>query len=156
VESDLGKGTTVRIFLPQVPAPPAPSYKKRGAQKLPTGTETILVLEDDISVRHLSVRVLRSLGYEVLEAAKGDDAKQLIGRRTGKKIDLLLTDMVLPEMSGRCFADWMNNTHPNTKVVFISGYLQESLQSDDRGDQFLPKPFDPEQLATKIRQTLDS
>jgi len=156
VESDLGKGTTVQIFLPKVPAPPAPSYKKRGAVKLPTGTETILVLEDDISVRHLSVRVLRSLGYEVLEAAKGDDAKQLIGRRDGRKIDLLLTDMVLPEMSGRCFADWMNKTHPDTKVVFISGYLQESLQPDDRGDQFLPKPFDPEQLATKIRQTLDS
>ncbi|HEX8899148.1 MAG TPA: ATP-binding protein, partial [Chthoniobacterales bacterium] len=78
VESELGKGTTVRIILPKVAAPPAPSYKKPGANKLPTGTETILVLEDDISVRHLSVRVLRSLGYEVLEAANGDDAQQLI------------------------------------------------------------------------------
>src|SRR5204863_9811392 len=69
VESELGQGTTVRIFLPKVPAPAPPSYKKPGAHKLPTGTETILILEDDISVRHLSVRVLRSLGYEVLEAA---------------------------------------------------------------------------------------
>src|SRR6266404_4397069 len=95
VESELGKGTTVRIFLPQLPAPPPPSYKKPGANKLPTGTETILVLEDDVSVRHLSVRVLRSLGYEVLEAANGDDAQQLIGRSANKKIDLLLTDMVM-------------------------------------------------------------
>jgi PAS domain S-box-containing protein len=159
VESELGKGTTVRIFLPKVPAPPPPSYKKPGSNKLPTGTETILVLEDDISVRHLSVRVLRSLGYEVLEAANGDDAQQLIGRRNGKKLHLLLTDVVMPQMSGRLFADWMSKASPETKVVFISGYLQESLQPGDRHDQemfFLPKPFDPEQLATKIRQALDA
>jgi CheY-like chemotaxis protein len=159
VESELGKGTTVRIFLPKVPAPAPPSYKKPGANKLPTGTETVLVLEDDISVRHLSVRVLRSLGYDVLEAANCDDAQQLIARRNGKKIDLLLTDMVMPQMSGRCFADWMNKTSPGTKVVFISGYLQESLQPGDRRDQemfFLPKPFDSAQLATKIRQALDA
>ena len=159
VESEFGRGTTVRIFLPKVPAPPPPSYKKPGSKKMPTGTETILVLEDDISVRHLSVRVLRSLGYEVLEAANGDDAQQLIGRRNGNKIDLLLTDVVMPQMSGRCFADWMNKKSPGTKVIFISGYLQESLQPGDRRDQemfFLPKPFDPEQLAVKIRQTLDA
>lgn len=159
VESELGKGTTVKIFLPKLPAPPPPSYKKPGAKKLPMGTETILVLEDDISVRHLAVRVLRSLGYEVLEAANGDDAQQLIGRRNGKQIHLLLTDMVLPQMSGRCFADWMNKTNPETKVVFISGYLQESLNRGDRSDQemfFLPKPFDSEQLAGKIREALDA
>ncbi|HSP45236.1 MAG TPA: ATP-binding protein, partial [Chthoniobacterales bacterium] len=158
VESELGKGTTVKILLPKLPAPPPPSYKKPGAHKLPIGSETILVLEDDISVRHLSVRVLRSLGYEVLEAANGDDAQQLIGLNGGKKIDLLLTDMVMPQMSGRRFADWMNKTSPGTKVVFISGYLQESLHPGDRRDQemfFLPKPFDPEQLATKIREALD-
>ena len=85
-----------------------------------------------------------------------DDAQQLIGRHNGRKIDLLLTDVVMPQMSGRCFADWMNKTSPGTRVVFISGYLQESLQPDDRRDQFLPKPFDPEQLATKIRQVLDA
>jgi two-component system cell cycle sensor histidine kinase/response regulator CckA len=159
VESEVGKGTTVRIFLPKVAPPPAPSYRRPGTNKLPLGCETILVIEDDISVRHLSVRVLRSLGYEVLEAANGDDAQQLIGRSADKKIDLLLTDMVMPQMSGRSFADWMNKTRPNTKVVFISGYLEESLHPGDRREQemfFLPKPFDPEQLATKIREALDS
>jgi two-component system, cell cycle sensor histidine kinase and response regulator CckA len=158
VESELGRGTTVRIFLPKMPAPAAPSYKKPGANKLPTGNETILVLEDDISVRHLSVRVLRSLGYEVLEAANGDDAQQLIARRGDRKIDLLLTDMVMPQMSGRRFADWMHKSSPGTKVVFISGYLQESLHPGDQRDQemfFLPKPFDSEQLAAKIREALD-
>jgi PAS domain S-box-containing protein len=159
VESELDKGTTVKIFLPKVAAPPAPGYKRPGASKLPTGVETILVLEDDISVRHISVRVLRGLGYEVLEAANGDDAQQLIAKSANKKIDLLLTDMVMPQMSGRCFADWMGKASPGTKVVFISGYLQESLHPGDRRDQemfFLPKPFDPQQLATKIREALDS
>ena len=159
VESDLGRGTIVKIFLPKVAAPPAPNYKRVGANRLPTGAETILVLEDDISVRHISVRVLRGLGYEVLEAANGDDAQQLIARSADKKIDLLLTDMVMPQMSGRCFADWMGKASPGTKVVFISGYLQESLHPGDRRDQemfFLPKPFDPHQLATKIREALDS
>jgi PAS domain S-box-containing protein len=158
VESELGKGTTVKIFLPKVPAPAPRSYKRPGADKLPTGGETILVLEDDISVRHISVRVLRGLGYRVLEAANGDDA-QLIARNVEKKIDLLLTDMVMPQMSGRCFADWMSKASPETKVVFISGYLQESLHPGDLRDQemfFLPKPFDAEQLATKIREALDS
>ena len=159
VQSELGKGTTVKIFLAKVPAPPPPSYKRPSRNKMPTGIESILVLEDDISVRHISVRVLRTLGYDVIEAANGDDAQQLIGKRADKKIDLLLTDMVMPQMSGRHFADWLRKTSPQTKVVFISGYLEESLHPGDRRDQgmfFLPKPFDPEQLATKIREALDS
>jgi len=159
VESELGKGTTVKIFLPKVEAPAPPTYKKPGANKMPKGTESVLVLEDDISVRHISVRVLRSLGYDVIEAANGDDAQQLIGKREGKRIDLLLTDMVLPQMSGRHFADWLRKTSPQTKVVFISGYLEESLHPGERRDQemfFLPKPFDSEQLAQKIREALDS
>jgi len=159
VTSELGRGTTVKIFLPRVPAPPPPSYKRPGGNKMPVGRESILVLEDDISVRHISVRVLRSLGYDVTEAATGDDAQQLINARPGKKIDLLLTDMVMPHMSGRHFADWLRKTSPQTKVIFISGYLEESLHPADRRDQgmfFLAKPFDPEQLATKIREALDS
>ena len=159
VESELGAGTTVRIFLPRVPAPQPPSYKRPSGNKMPRGAETILVLEDDISVRHISVRVLRGLGYNVIEAATGDDAQQLIGKNAHEKIDLLLTDMVMPQMSGRHFANWLCKTSPQTKVVFISGYLEESLHPSDRRDQetfFLPKPFDSEQLATKIREALDS
>jgi two-component system, cell cycle sensor histidine kinase and response regulator CckA len=159
IESEIGKGTTVHIYLPKVTAPPAPSYKRISDRKLPTGTETILLLEDDISVRHMSVRVLRNLGYEVVEAANGDDAQRLFGEQAGRKIHLLLTDMVMPKMSGRYFADWLRKSSPKTKVVFVSGYLEESLHPGDRlenGMFFLPKPFDPEQLATTIRQALDS
>jgi len=159
VESELGKGTAVKIYFPRVAAPPPPSYKKPVSDKLPVGTETVLVLEDDVSVRHISVRLLRKLGYEVIEAANGDDAKQLIAERGAGKIQLLLTDMVMPQMSGRRFANWLRQTSPDTKIIFISGYLEESLHADDRRDDgmfFLPKPFDSEQLATKVREVLDS
>ena len=159
IESEEGKGTTAQIFLPKVAAPPTPSYKKPGSKKLPTGTETILVLEDEVSVRHISVRVLRKLGYDVIEAANGDDAQRMIAERKGHNIDLLLTDVVMPKMSGRYFAEWLRTISPHTKVVFVSGYLADSLHPGDRIDNgmfFLPKPFDPEQLATTIRQALDS
>jgi two-component system, cell cycle sensor histidine kinase and response regulator CckA len=156
-ESVLGKGTTFRIFLPRVPAPPAP-YKKRHGAKMPTGTESVLVLEDDVSVRHLSVHALRRLGYEVIEAARGEDAKRLMAQRGKRPIDLLLTDLVMPEMSGRNFADWLIETSPRTKVIFISGYLDESLHPGDRRDPkmcFLAKPFNVQQLASKVREVLD-
>jgi PAS domain S-box-containing protein len=158
VESESGKGTAVHVYLPKVPPPPAPSYKKPSAKKLPRGTETILVLEDDISVRHISVRVLRNLGYQVIEAANSDDAQRLISESAGRKVHLLLTDMVMPQMSGRRFADWLRSASPHIKVVFVSGYLEESLHPGDRRDPgmfFLPKPFDPEQLAAKVREALD-
>ena len=158
VESESGKGTTVTIYLPKVVAPPTPTYKKPGAKKLPTGDETILVLEDDVSVRHISVRVLRSLGYNVIEAANGDDAQRLIQQRKGAEVHLLLTDVVMPQMSGRDFAAWLKTASPNTKVIFVSGYLDESFRDAIAGSEmfFLPKPFDPEQLAGKVREALDS
>lgn len=159
VESGLGSGTTVTIYIPKVPAPPPLSYKKPTGKKTPAGTETILVVEDDIGVRHISVRVLRSLGYHVIEAASGDDAQRVIAEDSGRKIHLLLTDMVMPQMSGRHFADWLRKTSPKTKVIFISGYLDESLHPGDRRDEamfFLPKPFDPDQLALKVREVLDA
>ena len=159
VESEEGKGTTVHIYLPRVPAPPPPPYKKPMAKKARGGTETILVLEDDVSVRHISVRVLRTLGYEVIEAANSNDARRLLSENGGRKVDLLLTDIVMPQISGRRFADTLRAAHPNIKVLFISGYLEESLQPSDRcepGMFFLPKPFDSEQLATKVREALDA
>jgi two-component system cell cycle sensor histidine kinase/response regulator CckA len=159
VESEEGKGTTVEIYFPRVPAPPPPAYRKRGDKKARGGTETILVLEDDISVRHVSVRVLRGLGYEVMEAASGNDARRLLSENGGRRVDLLLTDLVMPQTSGRRFADALRGAHPNIKVLFISGYLEESLQPSERcepGMFFLPKPFDSEQLAAKVREVLDA
>src|SRR5712691_1536277 len=131
VESDLGRGTIVQIYLPKVAAAP-PSYKKPNPKKLPNGTETVLVLEDDISVRHMSIRVLRNLGYQVIEAANGDDAQRLIRASAGRQVHLLLTDLVMPQMSGRFFADWLRKVSPHTKVVLVSGYLSESPEPGDK------------------------
>jgi PAS domain S-box-containing protein len=159
VESESGKGTVVDIYLPKVPAPPPPSYRKPSSRLLPKGTESIMVLEDDVSVRHISVRILRNLGYEVIEAANCDDAQRLIIERIDQAVHLLLTDMVMPQMSGRDFANWLRKASPKTKVVFVSGYLEESIKPGERienGMFFLPKPFDPEELATTIRRALDS
>jgi len=159
VESEEGKGTMIQVYLPRVPAPPPPAYKKPSGKKTRGGTETILVLEDDISVRHISVRMLRGLGYEVIEAASGNDARRLLSENGGRRVDLLLTDLVMPQTSGRQFADALREAHPNIKVLFISGYLEESLQPSDRCAPemfFLPKPFDSEQLAAKVREALDT
>ena len=159
VKSELGGGTTVTISLPEVAAPAPPGYKSPSAKTAPTGTETILVLEDDIAVRHLAVRILRNLGYEVLEAATGDDAQRLILEDSKRKVHLLLTDVVMPKMSGHHFANWLCKTSPQTKVIFISGYLDESLQLAKHCHTrmfFLPKPFDAAQLAQKVREALDT
>ena len=102
--------------------------------------------------------MLRGLGYDVIEAANGNDARRLLSENGGRRIDLLLTDLVMPHMSGRRFADSLRAAHPDTKVLFISGYLEESLQPSDRCEPemfFLAKPFDSEQLATKVREALD-
>ncbi len=154
VESDVNKGTQVDVYLPRV-APPA--YHRPNNKKMPTGTETVLVLEDDISVRHISVRVLRSLGYDVIEASNGDDAKRIVTQRPNDDVDLVLSDIVMPQMSGHHFAEWLRKTSPRTKIVLVSGYLDESDQANpEPGMFFLPKPFDPEQLAQSIRHALDS
>ncbi len=158
VQSEPDCGTTVTIYLPKAPAASKPTYQKPRAEKWPTGTETILVVEDDISVRHIAVRVLRSLGYQVIEAANGDDAQLLLADDQARTIDLLLTDVVMPHMSGNHFADWLRAERPATSVIFISGYLEDSLEESlgCSATTFLPKPFEPAQLALKVREMLDA
>ena len=156
IESIAGQGTTVTIYIPRA-APP--DYKKPRTNESPTGTETIMVLEDDIGVRHTSVRALRGLGYQVLEAANAEDAQRLIAEHGVRKIHLLLTDVVMPRMSGHHFADWLREASPHTKVIFISGYLDSSILLDNSSDKstfFLAKPFDSHQLALKVRKALDA
>jgi signal transduction histidine kinase/CheY-like chemotaxis protein len=151
VESELGKGTAVHIYLPEVGAPPPAPYRKR--PKLPSGTETILVVEDDISVRHVAVRTLRMLGYNVLEAFRADEAKRLIQCNI---VNLVVSDVVLPDMSGCDFADWTRTNSPSTQILLTSGYLPEITLDTPASDlPFLSKPFDPEQLAETVRASLD-
>ena len=151
VESELGKGTAVHIYLPEVVAPPPAPYRKR--PKLPSGNETILVVEDDISVRHVAVRTLRMLGYNVLEAFRADEAKRLIECNI---VNLVVSDVVLPDMSGCDFAHWTRTNSPSTQILLTSGYLPEITLDTPASDlPFLSKPFDPEQLAETVRASLD-
>ena len=153
VQSGLAKGTAVYIYLPEVAAPPTATYRKR--PKLPNGTETILVVEDDISVRHVAVRTLRLLGYNVLEAFRADEAKRLIENTA---INLVVSDIVLPDMSGCDFADWMRINSPSTQILLTSGYLPEmtTIGTPSSDLPFLSKPFDPQQLAETVRASLDA
>jgi two-component system cell cycle sensor histidine kinase/response regulator CckA len=153
VESELARGTAVYIYLPEVAAPPPAGYRKR--PKLPSGTETILVVEDDISVRHVAVRTLRMLGYDVLEAFRADEAKRLIENTA---INLVVSDIVLPDMSGCDFADWIRIKSPSTQILLTSGYLPEmtTIGTPSSDLPFLSKPFDPQQLAETVRASLDA
>ena len=116
----------------------------------------ILLVDDDAAFRTMLRKTLVNAGYGVREAADGEAAVRLYREKAS---DLILTDLVMPQMSGRRFADSLRAAHPNIKVVFISGYLEESLQPGDRCEpemSFLPKPFDSEQLAAKVREALDT
>ncbi len=153
LESALGKGTAVHIYLPAVPAPEAAGYRRPRGSQLPTGTERVLMLEDDISVRHVMVRTLRRLGYEVIEAVRADEAQQ---RLREQRFDLVVSDIVLPDMSGRDFARWSRRHHPHTRVLLTSGYLGSGNDGEESDVAFLAKPFDHEQLARAVRDALDS
>jgi len=159
VESALGKGSTFRIYLPRIDemAGATPEHDHAGA--LPQGNETVLLVEDEPTVREVATRMLREQGYNVLVAANGDEALNLVRSRPGESIDLLVTDVVMPRLSGRAVADQLRATRPEMKVLFISGYSDDTLTrhgaSPDTNLNFLQKPFSPSLLAYKIRELLD-
>ncbi|MGH7506880.1 MAG: response regulator, partial [Longimicrobiales bacterium] len=119
---------------------------------------TILLVEDESAVRALTSRVLRKYGYTVIEAPSGDEAVQLARRHTGT-IDLLVTDVVMPGMSGREVADRIRASRPDTRILFTSGYTPEAILQHrvvTEGAPFLAKPFTPASLAAKVRHVLNA
>ena len=158
LKSNLGEGTTFSIFLPRVDEAggKAPLHETPG--KLPGGHETILYVEDEITVRNVTAQILRSLGYTVLEAGDGLSARQVVEMETGREIDLLFSDVVLPDAGGRELSDWVRTRSEQTKLLFTSGYIDESIlrrHGLTGGTAFLQKPFSPLQLARKVRETMD-
>jgi CheY-like chemotaxis protein len=123
----------------------------------PRGSETILVVEDDEMVRGITVRALRALGYRILLAEDGVDALRVVGQNGGP-IDLVLTDVVMPHMGGPELVERLVERFPDLKVLFVSGYSEESL-ADRRilaaNRAFLDKPFTSSMLARKLREILD-
>jgi CheY-like chemotaxis protein len=157
LSSEENKGTTFRVYLPRVMAvvkPLAPPAEMGG---LPQGTETILLVEDDALVRSLAVRVLHQQGYQLLEAANGHEALGFI-QQYGEEIQLLISDLVLPGISGKALAEQLQAVYPQLKVLFISGYTDHIVSHHgllDGGAHFLQKPFLPVKLARKVREVLD-
>jgi CheY-like chemotaxis protein len=120
--------------------------------------ERVLVVEDDRAVRAVAVRALRRLGYNVLEAENGEDALRLCARHP-HAIDLLLTDMGMPRLSGRELVERLSPTPPELRVLYMSGYTDNASLHSDRlpgNARFLQKPFMPSDLAVKVRETLDA
>ncbi len=158
VYSEPGRGTTVKIYLPSAEAMAAVDAPVDAPVEALRGSETILVLEDEARVRKLVCEVLAGRGYHVLEAVRGEEAIRIANEYRGR-IHLLLTDVVMPEMSGPQALEQIRARHPHMKVLFMSGYTDEAMVHHgilDSGAPFLQKPFLPEALARKVREVLAS
>ncbi len=156
VYSEVGKGTTFKVYLP-VSNEDKQKSEKIVHEPLAHGTETVLVVDDDPQIRRLVQAVLKPLGYVVLEASCGKDALKLDDTYE-KPIDVLLTDVIMPEMSGKEFADTFQARHPEAKVIFMSGYTDDVIAHHgilDSGVTLLEKPLSHSKLANKLREVLD-
>ena len=158
VYSEVGKGTTFKIYFPRVEQPLDVAARPIQNGPLPRGTETLLVVEDEPSVRHLARGVLESQGYEVLSASNGQDALHVAREHKGSPIRLVVTDVIMPLMGGKVMAEWLKTTYPDLKILFTSGYTDDAIAHHgvlEAGVEFLPKPYTPATLARKVRELLD-
>ncbi len=177
VDSEIGRGTTFRIFLPRhVPtadeeeastqaavqaakgAPPAAGEGARAASADLTGQGTILLVEDEEGLRTLNARGLASRGYTVLEAGNGVEAIEVLERQDGE-IDLVVSDVVMPEMDGPTLLKELRRRKPELKIIFVSGYAEDAFEKNlpEPGQfAFLPKPFTLKQLVAAVKETMAS
>ncbi len=155
--SEVGQGTAFHVYLPRADGPAAPLPRRGDQKQLPRGSETVLLVEDEPTLRALTARVLRELGYQVLEAAHGEQAIE-IARAQQRAPQLLLTDIVMPGMRGNVLAARLADLLPGLKLLFMSGYTGSSPEVPEwlgTGAAFLQKPFSPEMLAQRLREVLD-
>jgi CheY-like chemotaxis protein len=161
IYSEPGEGTTVKIYLPRLPEAGEVGSVERREKRRPVALtdgagETVLVVEDDESVRRFTTEVLGELGYRVLEANSARAALRLLDAH-GTEVDLLFTDVVMPEVNGRRLADEALRRWPGLKVLFTTGYSRNAIIHNgvlDPGVQLIGKPFTMEELAAKLRAVL--
>ena len=160
VYSEPGRGASFKVYLPRVDQPARPEKPSSGlrAALARRGTETVLLVEDEEAIRALSRRVLTGLGYQVLEAVNGQDALHIAGQRRGL-IDLLVSNVVVSGIGGRQLAEEIQKSHPEMKVLYLSGATDEAIIRHgilERNGCFLQKPFSPAALVLKVREILDA
>jgi two-component system, cell cycle sensor histidine kinase and response regulator CckA len=158
VYSEPGRGTTFKIYLPQVEQQAKTLLKRPSSLALPRGIETILLVEDDPALREMAETLLNRLGYKVWPAANGIEALSLKQQRNVGHIDLLFTDVVMPHMSGKELADRVRSLYPHTRILFTSAYTENTTINQgmlDKNVALLQKPYTPSALAHKLREVLD-
>jgi two-component system cell cycle sensor histidine kinase/response regulator CckA len=160
-ESELGRGTVMRVYLPRYvevagEAEPARAPVRREQPKDLTGRGTVLLVEDEDAVRLFGSRALRNKGYKVVEAKSGEAALEVLAN-FGGTIDLMITDIVMPQMDGTQLIRHVREKRPDLKVICISGYAEESFRKrldTVEGIHFLPKPFSLDQLAATVKEVM--
>jgi PAS domain S-box-containing protein len=161
VDSEVGRGTAFKIYLPRVAAPGEPATHMTvaaGSQRVEPGSETILLVEDEANLRYLARQYLEKQGYRVIEAADGAVAVQIAVAHESV-IHLLLTDVIMPGMNGRELAQRITEIRPNVKVLYMSGYTENVIGHNgtlDAGIRLLQKPFNLRDLKNKVREALDA
>jgi PAS domain S-box-containing protein len=157
VDSVPGEGATFRVYLPIVEQPASPRKAPKVSRPATTGSETVLLAEDQPSIRNVLREFLESEGYKVLEAQNGNDALEIAKHYTGS-IDVLVTDVIMPQLRGIELAKRLTEVHPDICVILMSGYSEDALVENrllsERNMTLIQKPFDPEELAQKIRESL--
>ncbi len=157
LESEIDRGTVCIVYLPRTEETSGPAERKPTLVGSPRGFETVLLVEDDHMVRGLASRILEDHGYTVLPASDPGEALKLMHRH-GNSVSLLLTDVVLPQMSGRDLAERLRETWPATRVLYMSGYMHDTMYGQgmlESGVAFLKKPFGVESLLRMVREALD-
>jgi CheY-like chemotaxis protein len=153
--TEVGNGTTFKVYLPRVEAPAEPPGAIPASSSL-KGTETVLVVEDQAAVRKMTAEILKQYGYDVLEAANGSEAL-LLSERFPNRIHLMITDVIMPGMTGYDLAVRFASLRPTMKVLYISGYTADMIVRQgvlEPGTAFMSKPFTPDALAEKVRDLL--
>lgn len=157
VDSELGKGTTFQLYFPATQSANDERLPQRANSKS-SGHETLLLVEDDVSLRHLAEKILHATGYTILSASNTEDAARVLLEFSGR-VHLVITDVVMPGGGGQELVERLARTRPDTKVLFMSGYADGKVParylSGELGS-FLAKPFEPAQLTAKVRELLDS
>jgi CheY-like chemotaxis protein len=158
VDSVPGEGTTFRVYLPMVDQPVSPRIPRKASNPVTTGSETVLLAEDQASIRSTLREFLESKSYKVLEAQNGGEALDLARHHPGP-VDVLVTDVIMPQIRGLDLAKRVTELRPDICVIFMSGYSEDALLDNrllsEGNTTLIQKPFDPGDLALKIRELLN-